>query len=132
MKNILVILTFLVSSVAGATGKDATYVSRFEKIQSKNKFSTYQTAAWIGKKTKKNAEAVLRRYISASWSVGNQQAIARGIDALKEAGKSHDEAVTLVSDVVGQLTSTVEAMYRQNSNATPRKSTPTRGLASVP
>ena len=88
-------------------------------------------------------EQVLKRYISASYSRGGAAqtaAVVYGVDAFKESGLSHDMALMKVSDTLGQLTTTLDAIYNQArgqiTQTVAKQSQPAarpagRGLASI-
>jgi hypothetical protein len=114
----LLILAPLAVPEAHAGSNDAAFLRKFTSYRAKNRLSTYQAAKAIAAKTKRTPDLILKRYISASYEAGNtaqEMGVVYGVDAFKESGLSHQVALTRVSDIVGQLTDTLDAVYQRVS-----------------
>jgi len=130
------------SSTANAGANDESFVRKFMSYRAKHNVSTYRAAKAFANHLKKNPEQILKRYLSAAYSIGGptqEAAVVHVIDAFKESGMSHDMALTKVSDSVGQMTDTLDSIYQRVSggmkNPTRNMAAPAkaagRGLASV-
>lgn len=123
------------SWTANASNSDASFVRKFNSYKAKHKISAYRAAKAFANHHRKNPEQILKRYISAAYAIGGpsqEAAVVHGIDAFKESGLSHEMALTKVSDMVGQMTETLDAIYqREAGNRIAAPARAGRGLASV-
>ncbi len=127
---------------SAASSNDEGFLRKFASHRSQNRLTTYRAAQSLGQQMRLRPEQVLKRYISASYSRGGAAqtaAVVYGVDAFKESGLSHEMALLKVSDTLGQLTTTLDAIYSQarGQTRTVAKQSPPmarpagRGLASV-
>lgn len=120
MKNLLLTVTGMLTAatISSAAFAESAFVTKFTNYRSKHKISTYRAAQAFAKAMKTRPEQILKRYVSEAYSGGGRHqdaAIVHGIDALKESGLSHGMALSRVSDMVGQMTETLEAIYQRSA-----------------
>lgn len=109
----------LVSSVAVAGVSDESFIQQFSSYRAKNQISPLRTAQALAATMKLKPLQVLNRYVSAKWiakgkfgGLSSQQwAVIDGVDSYIEMGLSHEEALSKVSDLTGQMTETLESIY---------------------
>lgn len=118
-------------------GSNQGFSSQFNNYRAKYALTTFQTAKAFSTRLHIRPEQVLKRYVTEQWLTSSRknQAIIDGIDAFRESGLTHDQALVKVSDIVGQLTDTLQAIYVQERGAPvmASKRTPvaSRGIASI-
>jgi len=120
------ILTGLTMGTA-ADSADEVFTRKFLSYKAKNKISALKTAELFAQQQKKTTEQVLNRFISAQWvsAKNSELAVIFGLEAFLEQGLSYEEALTKVSDLTGQMTTTLQAMH---STAKQRRPSATAGL----
>ena len=119
-----IISTALFAAPALASSADEIFARRFLNYRAKNKISTLRTAEAFAKAQKKPVEQILNRFIAAQWSSGrnSELAVVYGLEAFREKGLSLEEALTKVSDLTGQMTTTLEAMNANSKYRTSARS----------
>jgi hypothetical protein len=101
---------------ANAELSDAAFVAQFAKYRMAHRISTLKTVQAFAAQNKMKPEVVLKRYISVQWATGasgQRDAVMSGLEAYEQSGKTHAQALEKISEIVGQLDSTLEAIYRQ-------------------
>lgn len=130
MKRLVMgLISFTVSSLIAiptfaADAADKTFVRKFLNYKAKAKSSTLKTAEIFAKQQKKTTEQILNRFVRAQFSQDKNSdlAVVYGLEAFQEQGLSFEQALIKVSDLTGQMTSTLEAMNR-NSRFKPSRET---------
>jgi|GEM_PF-7063986 len=102
---------------------DQNFARKFMTIKAKNRISTLKTAEFLAQQYKKTTDQILNRFISAQFSHGKnaELAVVYGLEAFQEQGHSFDQALTKVSDLTGQMTSTLEAMNNSSRQSLKRE-----------
>ncbi len=116
MKRIVMaLISFVAFSLTGlpaAADSDRMFAAKFLNYKIKNKLSALQTAETLANRYKKSPEQMISRFIRSQFEQPKHPdlAIVYGIEAFREQGLTHEQALTKVSDLIGQLPETVEAM----------------------
>lgn len=136
MMNALMLITLAWSPIRTLAAPANGFSRQFNTYRAKYSTTTFKTAKAFSSRLRIKPEQVLKRYITEQWLAGNQQskAIVEGIEAFQESGLSYQQALVKVSDIVGQLTDTLDSIYRQERAgmiATKRSPVASRGLASI-
>lgn len=106
---------------------DRSFARKFISYRLKNKVSALRTAEAFAKQTKKTPEQILKRFVTVQFSLDKHAdlAVVYGLEAFQDLGHSYDSALAQVSDLTGQMTSTVNSM-NENSRFNARRSTASR------
>lgn len=96
---------------------DEDLVKRFTIYKAKKNLSTYRTAQFFGSRLRLSPEQVLKRYVGTRFnnSQNGDAVIVEAINAFKESGLSYQQSLAAVSDIVGQLTETLNSIYTRAS-----------------
>lgn len=96
---------------------DEDLVKRFSAFRAKRNLSTYRTAQFFSSRLRLSTAEVLKRYIGTRFnnSENGDAVIVEAVDAFKESGLSYQESLAAVSDIVGQLTETLNSIYTRAS-----------------
>lgn len=126
------VMTLLSLPVAADTVADKAFANKFLSYKIKNKVSTLKTAEAFAKQYRRSTDQILNRFVRAQFSMEKNAdlAVVFGLEAFQEQGHSFNTALNKVSDLTGQMTSTLEAMNNTSrfnpkretaSNSAPRK-----------
>jgi hypothetical protein len=137
LMNTLMLAVLAWSPIQTLAGTSRGFSDQFNNYRAKYALTTYQTAKAFSSRLHIKPEQVLKRYVMEQWMTSSRknQAIIDGIDAFRESGLNHEQALTKMSDIVGQLTETLQAIYTQERGApvvtAKRSPVAPRGLASI-
>ncbi len=107
-----VIMNFIGLSAAADQVADKTFANKFLSYKIKNKTSVLQTAEAFAKQSKKTPEQLIARFVGAQFSMEKNAdlAVVYGLEGFQDVGHSFDEALEKISDLTGQMPSTLQAM----------------------
>jgi hypothetical protein len=116
-KLILCLMSFAVMSLvslnaAADSAGDQSFVRKFLSYKAKNKISALKTAEVFARQYKKSTDQILARFIGTQFAQGSNSdlAVVYGLEAYREQGMTMEQALAKVSDLTGQMPSTLEAM----------------------
>lgn len=118
-KLLLVVLSLCTFSVAAAGKSDVDFVNKFANYKAKHNTSTFKAAKAWGTHLKQSPDKILKRYIGAKFEAAKNtdSVVVEAVDAFKESGLSYEKSLSAVSDIVGQLTETLNTIYTRASGA---------------
>ncbi len=101
---------------AAARGNDHAFLKKFLNYRAQNKTSTLKTAESLAAQYKKSTDQILARFIRTQFSEGKnpELAVVFGVEAFLEQGLSMEQSLSKVSDLTGQMTTTLESMYNSS------------------
>lgn len=120
MKRILMslisFLTMIVTLPTAASENDRAFISKFLNYRVKKNVSTLRTAETFAKHYKKSADQMLARFIRVQFSEGKRPelAVIYGVEAFLDQGLTMEESLAKISDLTGQMVSTLEGMYNSS------------------
>ncbi len=105
------------NSSSTARMSNAELVNRFATYKAKNNLSTYRTAQFFSSRLRINTTEILKRYIGTRFaqSKNGDAVVVEAVNAFKESGMTYEQSLAAVSDIVGQLTETLNSIYTRAS-----------------